>query len=157
METNNIRDNIKKYFYSGVGFAAHSSDIIKGVVDEFVTQGKLSETDGHKIVNGAIQKIEDRYNETAQKVGDYAASEISMLRKQIEALEKKLSSKSPTVSRAVKAVKKASSSRSPVKKAVKKAAPKKAAAKASAPKKAAAKKAVKPAAKKAVKKAASKR
>ena len=141
METSNIQKNIKKYFFSGVGFAAHSSDIIKSVVGEFVSQGKLSEKDGQKIVGNAIHKIEARYNEAADKVGKYALTEITMLRKKVEELEKKMGGKSATASKAVKAVKKAAASKPIVKKAVKKAA-------------AAVKKAVKPAAKKAARKRA---
>lgn len=117
METSNIQKSIKKYFYSGVSFAAHSSDIIKNAVDEFVSQGKLSEKDGQKIVGAAIGKLEARYNEAAEKVGNYAVAEIAMLRKKIEGLEKKLSGKGPIAAKAVKAVKKAAS-KPVVKKAV---------------------------------------
>lgn len=121
MKTNNI-EKIKKYFYSGVGFVAHSSDIIKSAVDEIVSQGKLSEKDGQKIVSDAIGKIETRYQETMQKLGDYAISEISVLRKKVEGLESRLEKwERPASTKALKTVKKVVASKPTAKKTIRKA------------------------------------
>ena len=109
MQTSIITGNLKKYFYSGVGLASHTGEIVQHSVNEFVKQGRVSEADGKKIVTSAIKKIEDRmpafearYNEAVSKALKFAHAEIAMLQKKIDALEKKGGSK--TVKRELKTV-----------------------------------------------------
>ncbi|HLP51649.1 MAG TPA: hypothetical protein VK154_12250 [Chitinophagales bacterium] len=129
-KTNNLKENLKKYFYTGVGLASHSSDIFKKTVSEFVKQGRVSEDDGKKIVDSAIKKIESRmpelekkYHEAVTKATKFANAEIAMLQKKVAGFEKKngtvkqastavksaakKAAKKPAVKKAVKAVKKA--------------------------------------------------
>jgi polyhydroxyalkanoate synthesis regulator phasin len=97
MATNNIQENLKKYFYSGVGLAAHTADVVQKSVNELVKKGKVSEADGKKIVGEAIKKVEARrpeleakYNEAVHKFVKLTSSEVSKLQKRIEKLEHQL-------------------------------------------------------------------
>ena len=115
MATNNIQENLKKYFYSGVGLAAHTAEIVQKSVNELVKKGKVSEADGKKIVGEAIKKVEARrpeieakYNEAVHKFVKVTSSEVSKLQKRIEKLEGQLtSSKKAAAKPAAKAAPKA--------------------------------------------------
>ena len=100
MATNNIQENLKKYFYSGVGLAAHTAEVVQKSVNELVKKGKVSEADGKKIVGDAIRKVEARrpeieakYNEAVHKFVKLTTSEVGKLQKRIEKLEGQLTSK----------------------------------------------------------------
>ena len=97
MATNNLQENLKKYFYSGVGLAAHTADVVQKSVNELVKKGKVSEADGKKLVGEALKKvearrpeIEARYNEAVHKFVKFSSSEVSKLQKRIEKLEGQL-------------------------------------------------------------------
>ncbi len=97
MATNNLQENLKKYFYSGVGLAAHTADVVQKSVNELVKKGKVSEADGKKIVGEAIKKVEARrpeieakYNEAVHKFVKLTSTEVSKLQKRIEKLEGQL-------------------------------------------------------------------
>ena len=97
MATNSLQDNLKKYFYSGVGLAAHTADVVQKSVNELVKKGKVSEADGKKLVGEAIKKVETRrpeieakYNEAVHKFVKFSSSEVSKLQKRIEKLEGQL-------------------------------------------------------------------
>ena len=99
MATNNIQENLKKYFYSGVGLAAHTAEVVQKSVNELVKKGKVSEADGKKIVGDAIKKVEARrpeieakYNEAVHKFVKLTTSEVGKLQKRIEKLEGQLTS-----------------------------------------------------------------
>ena len=70
MATNNIQENLKKYFYSGVGLAAHTAEVVQKSVNELVKNGKVSEADGKKIVGDAIKKVEARRPEIEAKYNE---------------------------------------------------------------------------------------
>ena len=100
MATNNIQENLKKYFYSGVGLAAHTAEVVQKSVNELVKKGKVSEADGKKIVGEAIKKVEARrpeieakYNEAVHKFVKVTSSEVTKLQKRIEKLEGQLTVK----------------------------------------------------------------
>jgi polyhydroxyalkanoate synthesis regulator phasin len=97
MATSNLQENLKKYFYSGVGLAAHTAEVVQKSVNELVKKGKVSEADGKKIVGDAIKKVEARrpeieakYNEAVHKFVKLTTSEMSKLQKQVEKLESQL-------------------------------------------------------------------
>jgi polyhydroxyalkanoate synthesis regulator phasin len=133
MATNNIQENLKKYFYSGVGLAAHTAEVVQKSVNELVKKGKVSEADGKKIVGEAIKKvearrpeIEARYNEAVHKFVKLTTTEVSRLQKRIEKLEGQLT----TTRKSAPAPKAASTSKPAAKAPAKrKPAPKKAASK----------------------------
>ena len=100
MATNNLQENLKKYFYSGVGLAAHTAEVVQKSVNELVKKGKVSEADGKKIVGEAIKKVEARrpeieakYNEAVHKFVKLTSSEVSKLQKRIDKLENQLTVK----------------------------------------------------------------
>jgi polyhydroxyalkanoate synthesis regulator phasin len=100
MATNNIQDTLKKYFYSGVGLAAHTAEVVQKSVNELVKKGKVSEADGKKIVAEAIKKaeaqrpqIEAKYNEAVHKFVKLTNTEIDRLQKKISKLESQLTIK----------------------------------------------------------------
>ncbi|MES2619717.1 MAG: hypothetical protein V4615_02615 [Bacteroidota bacterium] len=107
MATNNLQENLKKYFYSGVGLAAHTADVVQKSVNELVKKGKVSEADGKKLVGEAIKKVEARrpeieakYNEAVHKFVKFSSSEVSKLQKRIEKLEGQLKVKGSPAPRA---------------------------------------------------------
>lgn len=107
MATNNIQENLKKYFYSGVGLAAHTAEVVQKSVNELVKKGKVSEADGKKLVGDAIKKVEARrpeieakYNEAVHKFVKLTTSEVSKLQKRIEKLEGQLKVKGTSAPKA---------------------------------------------------------
>jgi polyhydroxyalkanoate synthesis regulator phasin len=97
---NNIAENLKKYFYSGIGFASHASELIQRSMDEYVKAGRVSEGDGKKIMGELSTKIEegragvdDKYNEAVHKFISLSSQEISMLQKKVGQLESQLKAK----------------------------------------------------------------
>ena len=107
MATNNIQENLKKYFYSGVGLAAHTAEVVQKSVNELVKKGKVSEADGKKLVGDAIKKVEARrpeieakYNEAVHKFVKLTTSEVSKLQKRIEKLEGQLKVKGASAPKA---------------------------------------------------------
>ena len=125
MATNNIQENLKKYFYSGVGLAAHTAEVVQKSVNELVKKGKVSEADGKKIVGEAIKKVEARrpeieakYNEAVHKFVKLTTSEVGKLQKRIEKLEGQLTVKKGGV--AAKPAAKAAAPKAAAKKTAKK-------------------------------------
>jgi len=103
MATNHIQENLKKYFYSGVGLAAHTADVVQKSVHELIKKGKLNKIDGKKIVADAIKKIEARrpeiearYNDAVHKFVKTTATEMTKLQKRIVQLEDQLKVKTNT-------------------------------------------------------------
>ena len=130
MATNNLQENLKKYFYSGVGLAAHTAEVVQKSVNELVKKGKVSEADGKKIVGEAIRKVESRrpeieakYNDAVHKFVKLTTSEVAKLQKKIEKLEGQLKVKGNAPKAASKPAAKPVAKKKAKKKVVKKAAP----------------------------------
>lgn len=129
MATNtNLQETLKKYFYSGVGLAAHTADVVQKSVNELVRKGKVSETDGKRIVSEAIKKaearrpeIEAKYNEAVHKFVKLSSAEVGKLQKRIEKLESQLKVK--TTAAAPKATAKPTAKKKVKRNRVRKAAP----------------------------------
>ena len=130
MATNNFQENLKKYFYSGVGLAAHTAEVVQKSVNELVKKGKVSEADGKRIVGDAIKKVEARrpeleakYNEAVHKFVKLTTSEMTKLQKQVEKLEGQLKrGAKPTPKAAAKPAAKAVAKKKVAKKKAKPAA-----------------------------------
>jgi len=97
---NNITENLKKYFYSGIGFASHASELFRKSMDEYVKAGRVSEKDGKKLVDDVLKKVderksqlEDKYNEAIHKFISKSSTEIAGLQKKVEQLEGQLKAK----------------------------------------------------------------
>lgn len=133
MATNNIQDTLKKYFYSGVGLAANTAEVVQKSVNELVKKGKVSENDGRKLVSEAIKKaeaqrpqIEAKYNEAVHKFVKLTNTEIDRLQKRISKLEGQLTTNKKSTSSAkpaAKPVAKKKAKKKVAKKAAKPAAP----------------------------------
>jgi polyhydroxyalkanoate synthesis regulator phasin len=130
MPTNrNITENLKKYFYSGIGFASHASELFKKSMDEYVKAGRVSEKDGKKLVDDVLKKVderrsqlEDKYNEAVHKFISRSSTEIAGLQKKVEQLEDQLKAKGTYGGSAARIMSEPkSASRSTPKKAIKKA------------------------------------
>ena len=95
-----ITENLKKYFYSGVGFASHASELLKKTMDESVKAGHVSEREGKRLIDDMLKKIddqksglEDKYNEAVHKFISATSEEIATLQKKVEKLEGQLKAK----------------------------------------------------------------
>ncbi|MBL7777167.1 MAG: hypothetical protein JNK66_02590 [Chitinophagales bacterium] len=130
MATNNFQDNLKKYFYSGVGLAATTAEVVQKSVNELVRKGKVSETDGKKIISEAVKKVESqrpaleaKYNEAVHKFVKLSSSEVGKLQKRIEQLEKQLTIKKQGTAAPKAAAKPVAKKKAKKKVVAKKAAP----------------------------------
>jgi len=126
-----LAEGLKKYFYSGIGLASHTSEIVQQSVDELVKKGKLNQEDGKRIVDNAVRKLESkmphfeaRYREAIDKAMKFANAEISRLQKKVVSCEREngtgKKASAPTA-------KKATAKKSPAKKVARKTKAKKAA------------------------------
>jgi len=95
MDKKTFGENLKKLFYSSVGLASHTAEIVQHSVDEFVKQGRVSEEDGKKIVDDAIRKFESRrpeleakYKEAVDKVIMFANKEVELLKTKISEIQR---------------------------------------------------------------------
>lgn len=130
MATNNMQETLKKYFYSGVGLAAHTADVVQKSVNELVKKGKVSEADGKRIVAEAVKKVEARrpeieakYNEAVHKFVKFTNTEIDKLQKRINKLESQVAvGKKAAAKPAAKPVAKKKAKKKVAKKAAKPAA-----------------------------------
>ena len=58
-----MEDLVKKFIYTGVGFAAFAVDKVKETVDSLVKEDKISEEEGKKIVDEFLQNTETKKDE----------------------------------------------------------------------------------------------
>ncbi len=54
---------LKKFFYTGVGLVSITAERLQKTVDEMVGEGKVSEEEGKKIVDGFVEDIDKRRSE----------------------------------------------------------------------------------------------
>ena len=93
-------DPFKKFLYAGVDLIADTSDKFSTTVTDLVAKGKISSTEGKKLVDewfekaeSAREEFEDKVQEFSQKVGFSEKSEeteLEDLRSKVADLEAKL-------------------------------------------------------------------
>ncbi len=93
-------DPLKKFLYAGVDLVADTSEKFTKTVHELVDKGKISGTEGKKLVDEWIEKaetakdeFEQRVKELSQRVGVTEKSdeeELEKLRRKVSDLEAKL-------------------------------------------------------------------
>ena len=93
-------DPFKKFLYAGVDLVADSSEKFTKTVTELVEKGKISSTEGKKMVDEWIEKadtakedFEDKFQEVSQKLGFTEKNdeeELEVLRDRVSDLEAKL-------------------------------------------------------------------
>jgi len=114
-------ETIKNIIYAGVGLASKTSDKIKETINDLVEKGKISDTEGKKIMDNIFQSTESTREDIESKIKtvsdkitskfDFSkkeTNEVLALRKRIEELESQLKPK---------ATKKPTEKKAPVKKA----------------------------------------
>jgi polyhydroxyalkanoate synthesis regulator phasin len=98
-------DLIKKAMFTGIGVATLTRDKIEEISREFIEKGKLSESEGKKLVDDLMTKSEKAKNDAKDQVEGYvkmalnkmdlaSSSELDELKKEIAELKKILESKS---------------------------------------------------------------
>lgn len=124
-------DTIKNIVYAGLGLASMTTDKVKETVNDLVEKGKISDTEGKKIIDDIFKTTENKKEEFENKfksIQDKIASkfdfnkkdsdEVLSLRKRIEELESKLaaSKKSTTTKKTSKVTAAGSAKKSTAKK-----------------------------------------
>lgn len=91
---------LKDLFYTGVGFASLAKEKVDSLVEDLRKQGKISKTDGERIVNDFVadtKKATDKFNkdvkdavtEVLEKAAYATKKELDVIKKRIEELEAK--------------------------------------------------------------------
>lgn len=96
-------DTIKNVVYAGVGLATVTTEKVKEVVDDLVEKGKISDTEGRRILDEVVKNTENTKEEVENKLkmlSDKISSsfdflkkddtQVDVLKKRIEELEKEL-------------------------------------------------------------------
>ena len=100
-------DMIKNFIYAGVGLATTTSEKVKEAINDLVEKGKISDTEGKKIMDDFFKSTEntkDEFESKWNKLSDTLTSkfdlkknkednEVESLKKKIAVLESKLASK----------------------------------------------------------------
>jgi polyhydroxyalkanoate synthesis regulator phasin len=94
-----MEDALKKFLYAGVELAAATSDRFQKQVTDLVKKGKISETEGKKLVDEFLDKadkgkkdLEKRYEALTERLGvnQTEEAELEKLKKKVSDLESKL-------------------------------------------------------------------
>jgi polyhydroxyalkanoate synthesis regulator phasin len=95
-------DTLKNIIYAGVGLASTTSEKIKETINELVEKGKISDTEGKKIIDDFLNSTEDKraeFENKLKKTGDKISErfdflnkekEVDSLKAKIEELENKI-------------------------------------------------------------------
>ena len=96
-------DLIKNFVYAGVGLATLTTDKIKETIDDLVEKGKISDTEGKRIIEDFLNTTEEKRNEFESKLKRTSAKisetfdfnkndkEIDSLKERIKDLENQIS------------------------------------------------------------------
>ena len=97
-------DLIKNFVYAGVGLATMTTDKIKETIDDLVEKGKISDTEGKKIIDDFLNTTEEKRAEFESKLKKTSAKisnkfdfnkteeEMNSLKDRIKDLENEISS-----------------------------------------------------------------
>ena len=89
-------DTIKNVVYAGVGLASVTTEKVKEVVDDLVEKGKISDTEGRRILDEVVKNTENTKEEVENKLkmlSDKISSSFEFLKKdnsQVNALKKRI-------------------------------------------------------------------
>ena len=87
---------LKNFVYAGVGLAALTTDKVKETVEDLVEKGKISDTEGKKIIEDFFKTTEtkkDDFESKMKSLGDNISSKFDFLKKEddeVESLKKKI-------------------------------------------------------------------
>lgn len=96
-----MEDLFKKLLYAGAGLAVTAKESLDKSIDELVEKGKISDTEGRRIVDNFFEKTESRKQEfeekltkvteeIANKMNYVKKTDVDALVKRVEELEAKL-------------------------------------------------------------------
>ena len=92
-----MEDSFKKLLYAGVGLAATATEKFEKTVDELVKKGKVTDSEGKRIVEEFLDKtntkkeeFDEKFKGFVEKLGYTKNSDVADLRKRIEELEAQL-------------------------------------------------------------------
>lgn len=96
-----MSDVFKNFLYAGVGLAAMTTEKIQATVDELVEKGKISDSEGKKIVEDFLSNTESKSSEFEEKLRNISEEviskfdfmknkEVDELKARVEELEAKL-------------------------------------------------------------------
>jgi polyhydroxyalkanoate synthesis regulator phasin len=96
-----MSDVFKNFLYAGVGLAAMTTEKIQATVDELVEKGKISDSEGKKIVEDFLSNSEEKKSEFEEKLRSVSEEiiakfdfmknkEVDELKARVEELEAKL-------------------------------------------------------------------
>lgn len=114
-------EKLKNFIYAGIGLATTTSDKIKETVDELVEKGKISDTEGKKIVDDFFKSTSEMRDDFEDRLKNFSNeltekfeflkkknSVIDTLEAKIEELEAKLKEANAKVTGTTTTTKKAS-------------------------------------------------
>ena len=87
---------LKNFVYAGVGLAALTADKVKETVEDLVEKGKISDTEGKKIIEEFFKSTEskkDDFESKMKSLGDNISSKFDFLKKEdgeVDALKKRI-------------------------------------------------------------------
>lgn len=87
---------LKNFVYAGVGLAALTSDKVKETVEDLVEKGKISDTEGKKIIEDFFKSTEskkDDFESKMKSLGDNISSKFDFLKKEddeVNALKRRI-------------------------------------------------------------------
>lgn len=108
-------DTLKNFIYAGIGLASTTTEKIKETIDELVEKGKISDTEGKKIVDDffkSTSELKDDFEDRVKSFSNELTEKFEFLKKKntivdkleakIEELEAKLKEAGSKTSAAVK-------------------------------------------------------
>jgi len=89
-----MEDLFKKFIYTGVGWISVTTDRFKNTIDGFISDGKISEGEGKKIVDDFLKNTETKKDEIETQFGSVVDKIIKSFSfattNEVEDLEKKI-------------------------------------------------------------------
>ncbi|MEN8118990.1 MAG: hypothetical protein ABFS35_01525 [Bacteroidota bacterium] len=89
-----MEDFFKKFIYTGVGWISVTTERFKKTIDGFISDGKISEPEGKKIVDDFLKNTETKKDEIETQFGSVVDKIIKSFSfattAEVESLEKKI-------------------------------------------------------------------
>ena len=112
-----MEDLFKKFIYTGIGWISVTTEKFKDAIDGFISDGKISESEGKKIVDDFLKNTETKKDEIETQFGSVVdkiiksfsfatTTEVDALEKKIAELEALIAKKSSAEKTETKTVKK---------------------------------------------------
>lgn len=89
-----MEELFKKFIYTGIGWVSVATEKFKGAIDGFISDGKISESEGKKIVDDFLKNTETKKDEIETQFGSVVDKIIKSFSfattTEVEALDKKI-------------------------------------------------------------------